>query len=190
MPPAKSRNRTPPKPFAREQLGELLRAGEAAHARGQVRVRLAAGQDAAEQRDDPVEPERGRTARAAPRGVVISRIAEPAAGTEHAAQLADPRLEVLDVADPEADDRRVEARVLERQREHVALDQLELGRLAPGALEHRLGEVERRRRWPRPGARRRSRGRPCRSTRRARGRRAAPSRARSPRASAGRGPRS
>ena len=36
----------------------------------------------------------------------------------------------------------VEARVLERKRKHVALDELELGRLAPGALEHPLGEVE------------------------------------------------
>ena len=64
MPPAKERYRTLAKPFAASSAASSSGAREAADARGQVRVRLAAGQDAAEERDDPVEPERGRTARA------------------------------------------------------------------------------------------------------------------------------
>ena len=66
---------------------------------------------------------------------------EPAAGTQHAAQLAQRELEVGDVAHAEADGRRVERRVGERQREHVALHPLER-RLAARALEHPLREVE------------------------------------------------
>ena len=84
----------------------------------------------------------GRTARATPRGVVISRIPSRPPGRSTRRSSRSARLEVVDVADPEADDGRVEARVLERQREHVALHPLELGRLAPRALEHPLGEVE------------------------------------------------
>ena len=68
---------------------------------------------------------------------------EPAAGTQHAAQLAQRELEVGDVAHAEADGRRVERRVLERQREHVALHPVER-RLAARPREHLLREVEAR----------------------------------------------
>ena len=131
------------KPLAREQRRELVRLWEAADARGQVRVRVAAGQNATEQRHDPVEPERGRTARACRAGVVISRIPSRPPRSQHAAQLAQPGLEVRDVADRRSRRRPTsKLRVLERQREHVALDQLDSGRLAARALEHPLGEVE------------------------------------------------
>ena len=53
-----------------------------------------------------------------------------------------PRVEILDVAHAEADGGGVERRVVERQREHVALHELDLGRLPPRALEHLLREVE------------------------------------------------
>ena len=124
-----------------EQVGELLRPWEAAHASRQVRVRVATGQDAAEQGDDAVEPEAVERREPAARGRDLEN-PEPAAGAEHPAQLLDRRLEVLDVADTEADDRRLEGRVLEREREHVALHEFEPGRLAPSTLEHPLGEVE------------------------------------------------
>src|SRR4029077_14012127 len=68
--------------------------------------------------------------------------AEPTAGPQDAAQLLERRLEVIDVAHAEADDCGVEARIREREREHVSLHPLELRCLAAGTLEHPLGEVE------------------------------------------------
>ena len=57
-------------------------------------------------------------------------------------ELGEAALEVGDVADAEADGRRVERGVRERELEQVALDPLERRVLAAGAYEHRLGEVE------------------------------------------------
>ncbi len=128
-------------PARAQQLRELLRPGEAAHARGQVRVRVSARQEAAEQRDDAVEPELVEELQRAARRRDLED-PQPAAGPEHTAQLPDRSFEVLDVPDPEAHDRRVEARVLERKLEHVRLHPFELGRLSPGPLEHPLGEVD------------------------------------------------
>ena len=68
--------------------------------------------------------------------------AEAAARSEHPRQLAQAAFEVLDVADAEADRRRVEAPVGERQREQVAVHPLDPGRLAPRPVQHPLGEVE------------------------------------------------
>src|SRR5205807_631669 len=67
---------------------------------------------------------------------------ESPATAEHAPELAQGTLQIVDVADAETDGRRVEVRVREGQREQVARNPLELGRLPPGALEHALGEVE------------------------------------------------
>src|SRR6478672_6964880 len=124
-----------------EQLRKLLRPGEAAHARGQVGVRVAAREEAAEQRDDAVEPELVEQLERAARRRDLED-PQPAAGPEHAPQLPDRCFEVLDVPDAEAHDRRIEARVFEWELEHIGLHPLELGRLAPGPLEHPLGEVD------------------------------------------------
>src|SRR6188508_2441643 len=124
-----------------EQLRKRLRSGEAAHARGQVRVRVAAREEAAEQRDDAVEPELVEDLERSARRRDLED-PEPAPGPEHAPQLPDRCFEVLDVPNPEAYDGRVEARVLERKLEHVGLHPLELGCLAPGLLEHPLGKVD------------------------------------------------
>ncbi len=92
-------------------------------------------------RDDPVEPDavEGRERAARRRDLEDP---EPAAGAQHAAQLPQPRLEIVDVAHAEADRRRVEGRVRERQREHVAAHPFDRRRLAARPLEHPLGEVE------------------------------------------------
>ena len=74
----------------------------------------------------PVEPERVEGRAAAPRGLrdlEDRRAARPGRSTR--AQLAPAALEVGDVADAEADGRRVEGAVLERQREQVALHPLD-----------------------------------------------------------------
>ena len=126
---------------APERGGEILGAGEATDAGGQVGVGLPAREHLAGERHEHVEPEAEERAERAARARDLEH-AEPAAGAEHAAQLAQTGLEVLDVADAEADGRRVEARVLERQREHVALEPLDRAGLAARALEHRLREVE------------------------------------------------
>ena len=124
-----------------EERGELRGRWEAADARGQVRVRLPAGQDAAENRHDAVEPHAVERRERAARCRDLED-PEPPAGLQHAPQLTDSRLEVRDVADPEPDHGDVEARVRERQREHVAFDERHAGGLAPRALEHRSREVE------------------------------------------------
>src|SRR5581483_4683562 len=67
---------------------------------------------------------------------------EPPARPQHPPQLAHAGFEVGDVAHAEADGRDVEAAVLERQRERVAVRPLDRRLLAPRALEHALREVE------------------------------------------------
>src|SRR4029450_13988992 len=53
-----------------------------------------------------------------------------------------PKLQILDVSDAEPHGRGVEAPFREGQREQVALDPLQSGRLPPRTLEHPFGEVE------------------------------------------------
>src|SRR5215472_4242333 len=98
-----------------QQIGEILGARETAHARREVGVGVAAREQVAEQRHDMVEPDpvEGRQQPARRRDLEDP---EPAARAEHAPQLPDARLQVLDVPDAEADDGGVEARVVERQR--------------------------------------------------------------------------
>ena len=123
------------------QLGQLVRAGEAADARRQVRVGLAARQDLAGERDQDVEPELVEELQR-PLRLRDLEDADAAARLQHAPQLGEPALEVGDVADAEADGRRVERAVLEGQLEQVALDPLDRGLLPPRALEHARREVE------------------------------------------------
>ena len=105
--PASRRNSTSANPARRISAGELLGGREARDRGRQVGVGGAAGQQPPEQRDDPVEPEREERAQHAARPRDLED-REPAAGAEHAPELAQPALEVGDVADPEADRRRVE----------------------------------------------------------------------------------
>ena len=83
-----------------------------------------------------------RTARATPRGVVISRIPSrpPGRSTRRSSRTPASRSATLRIPKPTTAASKLAS--VERQREHVALDERELGRLAPRALEHRLGEVE------------------------------------------------
>ena len=128
-------------PLPLHQRGEPLGAGEAPHAGGEVRVGLPAGQHLAEQRHDPVEPEREeRPQHSAGLGDLEDR--KPPAGPEHAAQLRERGLEVGDVPHAEADGGGVERVVVERQREQVALHPLDGVRLPPRPLEHPGREVE------------------------------------------------
>ena len=75
-----------------EQRGEVLRLREAAHARREVRVGLAAGQHLPEQRHDPVEPEREERPQGAARPRDLED-REPPARAQHAtrARAARPR---------------------------------------------------------------------------------------------------
>ena len=129
------------KPAAAHERGEILGAGEAAHARRKVRVRLPARQHLARERDEAVEPE------------AEERLQEPArpgdlehgdlpVGTQHARELGEPAAEVLEIPNPEADGHGVELAVRERKRERVALHPFDRARLLASAFEHRLGEVE------------------------------------------------
>ena len=107
--PASSRKRTSREARLAHQRGELLGAGEAAHRRGQVRVGGAARQRLPDERHDAVEPEREERPSSAARPRDLED-REPAAGPQHAAELAQRRLEVGEVADAEADRHRVERR--------------------------------------------------------------------------------
>src|SRR4051794_6989634 len=107
-----------------QHVREPLRGREALHRRGQVRVRIAAGQHLPEQWDDTVEPERvERPQHAAWLRDLEDR--EASARPQDAPQLAQRELEVGDVPRAEADCRRVEGLVGERKREHVALHPLD-----------------------------------------------------------------
>ena len=97
-----------------EALREAARRGKAAHARGQVGVRRTAGENLAEERDDAVEPD--AVERREPPGRRRDlEDPEPPALPQHAAELAQAGVEILDVSDAEADRRRVEGRVAEGQ---------------------------------------------------------------------------
>ncbi len=117
------------------------RGREATDARREVRVRLAAREHAACERHEHVEPEpeEGPQDAARPRDLEHRELP---AGTQHARELAQAALEIGEIAHAEADRRRVELAVGERERERVALDPLDRAGLLPRALEHPLGEVE------------------------------------------------
>ena len=124
-----------------EQRGEVVGAGEAAHARREVRVRLPAGQHPPEHGHDAVEPEPEERPEEAARPRDLEHGHLPA-GSEDAGQLAQTALQVGEVADAEPDGRRVELAVAERQRERVALHPLDRAGLLPRPFEHLLREVE------------------------------------------------
>ncbi len=164
-------------------------AGSGAPTRAGTCRRRRPGSSLPEQRHDPVEPEREeRPQRAARARDLEDR--EPAAGPQHAAQLAQPELEVGDVADAEADRRRVERR---RPRTAARACRPRPTRPpAPCGAPARASAARSRGRSPRPRRRagRRARGRRCRRRRRARGRPGARRPRRRAGASAGRGRRS
>ena len=124
-----------------EQPGELLRAGKAPDARGQIGVGGPALQRLAEQRDDMVEPEPVER-RQRPRGRRDLENAEPAVGSQDAPELDERGGKVGDVTDAEADRGGIEARVRERQREQVPFDPGNRLLLGAGALQHAGREVE------------------------------------------------
>ena len=132
-------------------------------------------------------------AAAAPRGVVISRIASRPPGRR--TRRSSPRAsapEVGDVADAEPDGRRVERAVGERKLEQVAPHPVD-PRPTSARARSSIGSEKSSPVTLLPPARegRPARGRRCRSRRRARGRPAGrPDSSREPRASSGRGPRS
>ena len=160
--------------------GQLGRAGEAPDRARQIAVGLRVARDPPERRDDAIEPqlEEGRQRRA-----LRSRDLEhddAAARPHDAGHLAQPGIEVGEVARAEADGRGVElgrregsASALPDRRTHRGG-----GGLLARDLEHPLGEVGRRspRRRARRARRARTRGPRSRSRRRARGRRATPPR--------------
>ena len=123
--PPSSRKRDLLEAAALEQRGERLGAGEATHARGEVRVRLPAGEHLAEQRHDPVEPEREERPQDAARLRDLED-REPPAGPQHAAQLARaPASRSATFRTPKPTVAASNVVVGERQREQVALDPLD-----------------------------------------------------------------
>src|SRR5205085_2723753 len=114
---------------------------EATHARRQVRVGGSARQQPAERRDHLVEPHavEGREHARRPGDLEDAKLT---AGPEHPPKLAHACLEIVDVANAEADGDRVEGRVRERKRKHVAAHPLDRSILCAGALEHPFREVE------------------------------------------------
>jgi hypothetical protein len=122
-------------PRALEQQGELVRPGEPANAGREVGVGRATLQELAEQRNDPVEPQAVERREQSPRLRDLED-PDPAARAEHARELAEPALEIRDVAHSEPDSSRVEGGVREWKREHVALDPLDCGGFPPRPLEH------------------------------------------------------
>ena len=123
------------------QLGEIVRPGKPADARRQVRVGGAALEQLAEQWNNTVEPDSvERRKRSARPGDLEDRDAPVC--SEHAAQLGQRPLQVGHVADAERDCRSLERPIGERKRQQVSLDPLDRFGFPPGALEHRLGEIE------------------------------------------------
>ena len=174
--PASRRTRTSPKPQSPSSSRERLGVREALHRRGQVGVGGAAREHLAEQPGRSRSNQSEKNGRSSAARLRDLEDREPPAGAQHAAQLAQRELQVGDVAHAEADRRRVERPVGERQREHVALHPLEHVRARRVFLraraEHCSREVEPRHLCRRPPSGRRSRDRRCRRRRRARGRRA------------------
>ena len=124
--PGAARRRRRSRPLHRG--GEIRGSREAAHARGKVRVRRPARQDAAEQRHDAIEPEAEERSQDAA-GLGDLEAAEPPIGPEDAEELAEAVLELGHVPDPEPDRDDVEAPVLEGERGQVAVHPPDLARL-------------------------------------------------------------
>ena len=120
---------------------ELVRAREAAHAGGEVRVGRAALQHLAEQRHDLVEPQPVER-REEPGRRRDLEDPEPPAGLQHPAELGQRRRQVGDVAHAEADRGRVELRIRERHGHDVPLQPSNSLLLGAGAVEHPGREVE------------------------------------------------
>ena len=142
-----------------QEAGELVGAGEAAHAGGKVRVRRAAGKDLSEQRHEAGRTRAGRRARAARCGFVISRIADASARPQHAPQLGERRARGRRGCGRRS---RPSPRRSSRPRTAAAsaspCTHVDLARLAPRALEHarRRSRAPSRSRRPRSAATARS----------------------------------
>ncbi len=128
-------------PGGLEQPGELGRPGEAPHAGRQVRVRRAAGENLAGERNENVEPQPVEGPQNAPRPRDLED-PEPAAAVEYAPKLSQPFFDVGNVPDPESDGCRVEGVVREGQLQQVALDPAHVGPFSLRALQHGLGEIQ------------------------------------------------
>ncbi len=124
-----------------EERGEILWPGKAANAGREVRVRLSARKHPARERDEHVEPEAEERAQEAARPCYLEH-GDLAFAAEDTVELAQPSLEIVEVANSESDGHRVELPVGEWQRQRVAPNPLDRPRLASRALEHPLGEVQ------------------------------------------------
>ena len=114
---AEARARASPSPSSRGR--------EAAHARREVRVGRAAGKRLSEHRHDPIEPE-AEEGRSTPLGCVISRQPSRPPGRSTRAQLAQPALRgPRRCGSPKPTVAASKDRVVERQREQVALHPLD-----------------------------------------------------------------
>ena len=133
-----------------EALGEPARIGEAAHRLRQIAVGVAVAGERAEQRHEPVEPEReeGRERRSLRLGDLEDH--EPPARLQYPRQLAQAAVEVGEVANSEADGYRVEGALVIGQLERVGpLEDGDRGgprsaagdALLAGQVEHPLREV-------------------------------------------------
>src|SRR5439155_17990986 len=98
-------------------------------------------QHLAEQRHDAVEPDAVER-REQPAWSRDLEHSKSSVGTQDAAQLTECAFDVVDVANSETDGCTVKGRVVERQRQEIAANPLQRGRLAPRTLQHRLREVE------------------------------------------------
>ena len=127
---------------ALEERGEILRAWESPDARRQVRVGLTAGEHAARERHEHVEPEPEERPEDALRPRDLEN-RELAAGPQHARELLQAAFEIREVPHAEADRRGVEVAVRKRKRERVTLHPFDRARLLASALEHLRREVER-----------------------------------------------
>ena len=77
-----------------------------------------------------------------PRGAVISRVPSRPPCAKDPAEFSDACREILDISHTEADGGRVEQHVSEREGEHVAVHELELGCPSSARARASVGEVE------------------------------------------------
>ena len=120
---------------ALHERGQILGSRKAAHARRQVRVGLPARQHSTGERHEHVEPKPEERTKN-PAGTGDLEDGHLPSGPQHPCELAQPSLEVFEVADAEAHSRTVEISVGERESERVTLNPLDRSRLATRALEH------------------------------------------------------
>src|SRR6478736_9562402 len=127
-------------------LREPVRRREALHGFRQVAIRASVPGERPEHRDEAVEPEREEGRQRRPLRMGDLQDHEAPTRAQDAGELAEPTVEVLQVAGPKADRGGVERAVLVRKLERVRpleahVRGAALGRLARGRLEHALGEV-------------------------------------------------